>query len=139
MIGDLINGFGVVRRVISIHGLVQPEDDGLLTTMIPGCEFPNSNLSFRACYALPIPLTVEILEKNGFGVRNKYIWEQRDNYCCVKVKFAHKIGIEGETFDEPPIMLQIDTYKNSLNIIVEYVHELQHALRICGIKKEITV
>lgn len=66
MIGDLINGFGVVRRVTGIHGLERPEDDGLLTTTVPGCEFPESNLSFRPCYARPIPLTEEILEKNGF-------------------------------------------------------------------------
>lgn len=66
MIGDLINGFGVVRRVTSINGLERPEDDGLLTTMVTGCEFPESNLSFRLCYAQPIPITPDILEKNGF-------------------------------------------------------------------------
>lgn len=87
----------------------------------------------------PIPLTKEILKKNWFKVRNMYIWEWRDNYCCAKVKFAHKIGIDGETFDEPPILLQIDTHINSLNIIVEYVHELQHALRMCGFEKDIII
>lgn len=126
MIGDLINGFGVVRRVISIQGLVQPEDDGLLTTMIPGCEFPNSNLSFRACYALPIPLTVEILEKNG--------WKKEDVFgSLIKYRFTGPIDIEtgGETF------------RLSNNYFfcggIHYVHKLQHALRICGIEKEITV
>lgn len=88
---------------------------------------------------LPIPLTKEILEKNGFNVLRRYIWERGDDYGCVKVKFAHKIEIDGEIFDEPPVLLQIDTAVISLNIIIEYVHELQNALRLCGVKKEITL
>lgn len=140
MIGDLINGFGVVRRVTGIHGLERPEDDGLLTTMVPGCEFPESNLSFRPCYARPIPLTGEILEKNGFNNRHRrWMWKKKDNYCRIKVSFAPKLEIEGEIFDEPPISLQVDGDTFSLNIIVEYVHELQHALKLCGIEKEITI
>lgn len=88
---------------------------------------------------LPIPLTKEILEKNGFKVRRRYIWERKDNYCCVKVHIAPKMEIDGEIFDEPPILLQVDTAIISLNIIIEYVHELQNALRLCGVKKEITL
>lgn len=87
----------------------------------------------------PIPLTGEILEKNGFKIRRRYIWERRDNYCCVKVHIAPKMEIEGEIFDEPPILLQVDTAIISLNIIIEYVHELQNALRLCGVEKEITI
>ena len=85
----------------------------------------------------PIPLTAEILEKNGFKVRSRYIWEQRYNYCCVKVNIAPKIEIEGEIFDESPILLQVDGAIFSLDVIVDFVHELQHALRLCGIEKEI--
>ena len=88
---------------------------------------------------LPIPLTAEMLEKNGLKVRRRYIWERRDNYCCVKVHIAPKMEIEGEIFDEPPILLQVDTATISLNIFVDYVHELQNALRLCGVEKEITI
>lgn len=126
MIGDLINAFGVVRMVTSIHGLERPEDEGLLTTMVPGCEFPESNLSFRPCYAQPIPLTVEMLEKNG--------WKKEDVFgSLIKYRFTGPIDIEtgGETF------------RLSNNYFfcggIHYVHKLQHALRICGIEKEITV
>jgi hypothetical protein len=87
----------------------------------------------------PIPLTAEILEKNDFKLRNRYIWERKDNYCCVKLNIAPKIEIEGEILGEPPILLQIDGATFSLNIIVEYVHELQNALRLCGIEKEIII
>ena len=85
----------------------------------------------------PIPLTAEILEKNGFQARNRYIWEQKDNYCCIKLNIAPKIEIDGKIFGEPPILLQINGATFSLNIIIEYVHELQHALRLCEIEKEI--
>ena len=87
----------------------------------------------------PIPLTAEILEKNGFKVRSRYIWEQRYNYCCVKVNIAPKIEIEGEIFDESPILLQVDGAIFSLDVIVDFVHELQHALRLCGIEKEVVL
>lgn len=131
MIGDLINGFGVVRRVTSIHGFERPEDDGLLTTMIPGCEFPNSNLSFRACYALPIPLTGEILEKNGFE-------KQDDGWYKITLEEENLIGVQ--PFENVNWIFGANVFPNiieHLNIL--YVHELQHALRICGIEKEITV
>lgn len=86
----------------------------------------------------PIPLTGEILAKNGLKERSWY-WEYRDNYCRVKVYIAPKIEIEGELFDEPPILLQVDGATFNLSIIIEYVHELQHALKLCGIEKEITI
>ena len=143
MIGDLINGFGVVRRVTSINGLERPEDDGLLTTMVPGCEFPESNLSFRPCYAQPIPLTADVLEKNGFeelmsesevsaarfgrkpeptGVW-QYGFGQFDSVAYVPKKSFLRIKfMEGCTAD-------IDDIK--------FVHELQHALRLFKVNKEI--
>ena len=97
----------------------------------------NPNATTEDYNIFPITLTAEILEKNGFKARNRYIWEQKDNYCCIKLNIAPKIEIEGEIFGEPPILLQIDGATFSLNIIIEYVHELQHALRLCEIEKEI--
>lgn len=68
----------------------------------------------------PIPLTPEILEKNGF------IEEQRDcqykplQYCVLVDGLW--ITISGENYFEGKL---------------EYIHELQHALRLCRIEKEI--
>ena len=122
MIGDLINGFGVVRRVTGIHGLERPEDDGLLTTMVPGCEFPESNLSFRPCYAQPIPLTAEILEKNGFVYDDLPMSQYFEQYGL-------QLYYGGNGF-------RINCGIN-VSLIIDSVHELQHALRLCGIEKEI--
>ena len=78
----------------------------------------------------PIPLTPEILEKNGFEsdtnifglcdyeLSESYILENRgDRFCFVK---------------------RIPGYRSTFYIIdIKYVHELQHALLLCGIEKEI--
>ena len=143
MIGDLINGFGVVRRVTGIYGLERPEDDGLLTTMVPGCEFPESNLSFRPCYARLIPLTAEILEKNGF---EELMSEGEE----IAAKFGRKPEPTGVwqygfgRFDSVSYVpersfLSVKFMEGCTADIanIKYVHELQHALRLCGVEKDI--
>ena len=84
-------------------------------------------------YLDPIPLTAEILEKNGFEsdtnmfglcyyeLSKSYIIDNRgDRFCFVK-RFP---GLRDSTFHV---------------IDVKYVHELQHVLRLCGISKEIVL
>lgn len=85
-----------------------------------------------------IPLTPEILEKNGFkSWEHGYIWKER-------------IGIGGQTTSaSSPI--EIIIYEGGHSVImnphegrdfqgsIDNVHELQHALRLCGINKEIVV
>lgn len=105
---------------------------------IDGCEeytSANCNLLF------PIPLTREILEKNGFmGGEYKsytgYVWYLEEKgfskiwfimSCEKSILCGEKIkanGSIGDNFSIPNI---------------KYVHELQHALRLCGINKEITI
>lgn len=77
----------------------------------------------------PIPLTTEILEKNGFVKDEKddnmYYWNWSVIDDCMSYdKETSKVRIfyvSGLTFVK----------------ILQYVHELQHALRLCEIKKEI--
>ena len=77
--------------------------------------------SIPAKHLTPIPLTPEILEKNGFvdvggGVFN---YDTIDLFCeDDKLYFAREAG-----YDK---LLQ-----------VQHVHQLQHALRLAGIDKEI--
>jgi len=71
----------------------------------------------------PIPLTPEILEKNGF-VRNE-TWAEWVHYCDnIFIDFTI---LENET----------SFHLDLPNAMIDYVHELQHALRLCGIDKEI--
>ena len=68
----------------------------------------------------PIPLTSEILEKNGFVIESRDYHGEPLQYC--KLVDGLWIDISGENFFEGKL---------------EYVHQLQHALRLCGIEKEI--
>ena len=82
----------------------------------------------------PIPLTAEIIEKNGFG------FTRNDNTDSVWNGWWIYKGLELATAclnrDEKwPCFINI--YDS--NIKCEYVHQLQHALRLCEIEKEITL
>lgn len=80
---------------------------------------------------LPIPITKEILEKNGFekDARNEsyYKWNWyilQDNVSYdMETGIVRLFKVSDLTFCHP----------------IGYVHELQHALRLCEIEKEIII
>lgn len=74
----------------------------------------------------PIPITPEILEKNGFAE----VWG--DFLSTHKGAFLHIEMYEDRYQLEVP-----DNGRIFLACGVHYVHELQHALRLAGIDKEI--
>lgn len=87
----------------------------------------------------PIPLTPKILEKNGFeNVDNLYPFptfriDDKENYFCITIGFP-----KGNKTRIKYPFIEIDVK----NIFIEYikinfVHELQHALKLCGIDKNI--
>ena len=76
----------------------------------------------------PIPLTPEILEKNGFELqRDKSELGKLDTYWLGSELGAFRIH-----------RLNNGDYQFGLAKI-RNVHELQHALRLCGIDKEIEI
>ena len=93
----------------------------------------------RTLYFEPIPITPEILEKNGF-VANKRVYpypyyEYINKEDELKVGFAFPQG-NRTSYNEPWV------YIDSEYVLVEhlpciYVHELQHALKLCGISQTI--
>ena len=84
----------------------------------------------------PIPLTPEILEKNGFVIKKK--WAQIGNFGNSPLIMWHFV-------DDPVLknykheleVHQNDTGKVHVRIPCEYVHELQHALKLCRIDTKI--
>ena len=87
-------------------------------------------MAIEGCYA-PIPLTTDILEKNGF-------------------ESQHNVGYVLEYYDDNTII--VDLWNHTLKILINYkvvfekeyfdiipLHEFQHALKLCGIKKEIEI
>ena len=88
-----------------------------------------------------IPITAEILEKNGF-VANKHVYpyqyyEYINEEDKLKIGFAFPQGNK-TSYKEPWV------YIDSENVLIVhlpciYVHQLQHALRLCGITREIII
>ena len=86
-------------------------------------SFACSATLFRAYEFEPIPLTSEILEKNGFIKVNsqRYDYGYPDTDCYVKVNpKKNMIHVNGRNANS-------NLYSHS------FVHELQRALRLCGL------
>lgn len=76
----------------------------------------------------PIPLTPEILEKNGFWSQHNvgYVMEEHENEIIYDL-LDHKLRI----LKNREQILNLESFGDMC------VHELQHALRLCNINKEI--
>lgn len=81
----------------------------------------------------PIPLTPEILEKNGF-VKQDY-----DGWLIHEDNGRGLIEYRTDYFDGFLIINYIKKPFSKISVKLKHVHELQHALRLCGINKEITI
>ena len=83
----------------------------------------------------PIPLTSEILEKNGFEMFKYDGWV---HYYRIfgngAIPFVLHSMIGGEMLSQEVDIFSTSTDTNC-GIEVNYVHELQHALRLCGLNK----
>lgn len=77
-------------------------------------------------FVKPIPLTVEILEKNGFEK------VEESSFVIKRIDFFVKLWIM-------PLCVEFEYQSyfdtNEMRIVIEYVHELQHALRLCGLNE----
>ena len=88
----------------------------------------------------PIPLTAEILDENGFRLIGT-VWHYRGYTYDVCVEFTDKIAVriynELKPKDEKGRQDMVSYNRDWAQPF--YVHELQHALRLCGIDKEIVL
>ena len=81
-----------------------------------------------------IPLTPKILENNGFENIGDDTYQLEEKPCWFWVDFFnHQYGCE---YDTSTHEYEDDEHRLKLYGIPS-VHELQHALRLCGIEKEI--
>lgn len=124
MIGDLvIHGFGGIGKITEIDSkTVVIKDDGFDT------GDGMNEVSFALNELTPIPLTPEILEKNGFRLQSdRSELGKLDTYWFGNELGAFRIH-----------RLNNGDYQFGL-VKIKNVHELQHALRLCGIEKEIKI
>lgn len=86
----------------------------------------------------PIPITPEILEKNGFVKQSygysRYFKPYDENYYCgfesISYFFDEKIAKATKEHSQSGLQEKVE-------FVCTYVHELQHALKLIGITKEI--
>lgn len=117
---------GQVNGITKKHGTYYLQFGSALSAEIDRCE--------------PIPITKEILEKNGFRLK-----EEAESYTEYVSGDEHSIityVFYKESIYDVDTLLDCEVgYVGGLDRIhhchVKYVHELQHALRLCGINKTI--
>jgi hypothetical protein len=128
MIGDFVQVNGEVFKVISISYF----DIGISDSKEDFYHEHIDNIK-------PIPLNIEILEKNGFVKYNEvsdtppYDQDEEGN-MYYSFKGEHKFW----GWWQPNNVYYIPI-NAMLDLEIKYVHQLQHAMRLCGINKEITV
>lgn len=117
MIGDWVLDGNVYAQVTSITC------DGIIETT----HNETSNIELVE----PIPLTPEILEKIGFETQRNigYIIDDWDGTQIIYDSWNHTLRI----IKDYKTCLDIETFNEMT------VHELQHALKLCGIEKEIVL
>ncbi len=89
----------------------------------------------------PIPITPEILEKNGF--KRDLLWHHCDkdleNYS-ISVQLGYANRIEYIKIAEKGKDDVVPSERTKLYLThIKYVHQFQQALRLCGINKEIVL
>ena len=108
------------------EGQPTPENVTIQTIAEDGVWFNGPNYEGAASYdrIFPIPITPEILEKNGFEEFDGWRILDMDD---VEIRWIGTI-------------LEISGSHGNMELPnVQCVHELQHVLRLCGIEKEVVL
>jgi len=140
-IGDwLQNTNGNIGKVQAIYRYHNPGDKEFGYEIVMQYN-PNGTCYTDLSLLKPIPLTAEILEKNGFS------YCTRDGGYYLFATMSCGFDVEVILFDVVNKYASIQLHIGDTNDTATYlhlmqcdcVHELQHALRLCGIEKEIVI
>lgn len=125
MVGDLVLHDGKVIRVDAVH------------KRKIGYHKTKDKLTWLFCGQFePIPLTPEILEKNGFE-RDKNI-SLYNAYTGINSRVTlHDDFMSMNSRNMWHVHIDSEDYCTIANCELTYLHELQHLLRLCKIYKEI--
>jgi len=135
MIGDWVQSFPNQCRVDGIICLREEhtaEEKWMAIVHLGGNKYERVNVNILE----PIPLTPEILEKNGWKIEGtskaKYYWHEEVPFCLPMCGFEYSNG-RNVSSDK----LFADDFFETVNMRLSFVHKLQHALKSCEIEKEI--
>lgn len=137
MIGDWVSCDGKNYQIAEIAGMVVIDAENELFASLEDIQ--------------PVPLTPEILEKNGFYYGNT---ASEEDFCnAVGCSYPEEGWCYDEGAGEIKILfptesdgglIRLDDQNADKHLELVFVepimlHELQHALKLCGIDKEITL
>ena len=119
-LGDYVNYRGQIIKVTSLYDKGGSNEIGWSDKE---CVWVNAD------NVEPIPLTIEILENNG--------WKSMKNGSGDFILTKPLVG------NSATVTKTINGYEMSHGafngLSIHYIHQLQHALRLCGIEKEIVL
>lgn len=120
---DLVSVYvGIKKYIVEVIGT--ENENEVLSYQI---KFPNGEIQYAdKDNIVPIPLTPEILEKNG--------WKSINGKYALKIKNANYVVLE---FTEDGIYAYIN--EKTMLFTIKYIHELQHLLFGIGINHEMEV
>lgn len=121
MIGDWVRGF-VPDSNSTIYGIFNEQRIVIIA------EPSKAYIELSIDDIQPIPLTSKILEKNGFIYQDEKVWGKKKEGITIELDFGKYATLNHKGF-----------WCIGGNAEIHYVHELQHALRLCGIDKEIVL
>lgn len=142
-VGDLVyigepNDFhGYIAKVVIING-----ETGYITVHIPNMHLHDVFIEDLQ----PIPLTEEILHKNGFKndvlAQKSIIAEGASNFSVILFSEDNRITINNideylNSFNKWSVHIDTEDMRTMSTAEITYVHELQHLLKLCKIEKEI--
>lgn len=116
-VGDwvyVVRGYDKHHTIEKIKGVIADEDEPYPVTISTGETVSLNDIK-------PIPLTSDILVKNGFKHSMPHNdWTNSDcNFYLYEGGNGYRIS--------------------NTDIKLDYVHQLQHVLRLCGVEKELTI
>lgn len=121
MIGDLVNDSRITTQFRPCR-IVNIDDNRCCVGLYDIDDEDEDMIGIYARHIEPIHLTEKILKANGFKGSKIFGWIYMNDVHDIKITVWLLSGT-----------VEIDTYRDNLVVHPQYVHELQHALRICGL------
>ncbi len=125
MIGDWVECVDSTHKK-KVYAQIDAIEEGQTCILV---RLDNCNWFLDISFIKPIPLTCEIIEKNGFVE-----WMDK----CYRWEYAEGIYINIDFTEEEP-WAHISNRCYSATPVCRYVHELQHAFKLCGVEKEMVL
>ena len=129
MIGDWVECVDSTHKK-KVYAQIDAIEEGQTCILV---RLDNCNWFLDISFIKPIPLIRNILESNG--------WSPVEGVCAsILIHNGYNLSILH--WAKPGVNLTIDKGGYGPNLVcmpIYYVHELQHALRLCGIEKEIVL